>query len=362
MLRVMMTLDAVGGVWPYALDTAAMLTAQGMACRLLGLGPPPARPVALPPGVDVVWTDEPLDWMVTDEAALDTVAPAIAAWARDWRADVVHLSAPSQAVGQPDGPAVIVQSHSCVPTWWAAMRGNDLPAEWRWQVERNRAGFHRADGVIVPSASHGHALKRVYGVVPRLRVVPNATTSVTNFSVDKQAYVFAAGRWWDEGKNGQVLDAAAARTSWPILMAGALAGPNGTRLNLENAIALGQLPGAEVRVHMARAAIFAAPSRYEPFGLAVLEAASVGACLLLADIATFRELWDGAAIFVDPIDPSAWSHTIAALADDPPRRAALGEQARLKAAAFTFDSQRVALLAAYDAAVRVQSMPIAEFV
>ena len=39
---------------------------------------------------------------------------------------------------------------------------------------------------------------------------------------------------------------------------------------------------------------------YEPFGLAVLEAAQAGCALVLSDIPTFRELWDGAAMFVPP--------------------------------------------------------------
>ena len=39
-------------------------------------------------------------------------------------------------------------------------------------------------------------------------------------------------------------------------------------------------------------------ARYEPFGLAVLEAAQAGMRLVLSDIPSFRELWDGAATFV----------------------------------------------------------------
>ena len=39
-------------------------------------------------------------------------------------------------------------------------------------------------------------------------------------------------------------------------------------------------------------------ARYEPFGLAVLEAAQAGMALVLSDTPGFRELWDDAAIFV----------------------------------------------------------------
>ena len=362
MLRVLMTVDAVGGVWPQVRDAAAMLTANGMTCRLLGFGPAPEQSATLPPGVDLVWADQPLDWLVTDEAALASVGPTIMAHAQDWKADIVHLSAPTQAAGLPPGPVVVVQSHSCVPTWWAAVKGGDLPAEWKWQVARNQAGLRRADGVIVPSVTHGRALRDCYGSMTQPRVVSNACVGDSDVSPIKQDYVFAAGRWWDEGKNGALLDAAASKLSWPVLMAGSLSGPNGTRLDLRHAVALGQLPAAATRAHMARAAIFVAPSLYEPFGLAVLEAACAGASLLLADIPTFRGLWDGAAHFADPADGDAWVHAIETLAKDAPLRAYLGEQARARSATFTFDRQRRDLLAAYDAALFLQAPPIEEFV
>ena len=52
------------------------------------------------------------------------------------------------------------------------------------------------------------------------------------------------------------------------------------------------------RAGSARCPIFVSAARYEPFGLAVLEAAQAGCALVLSDIPTFRELWDGAALFV----------------------------------------------------------------
>ena len=55
-----------------------------------------------------------------------------------------------------------------------------------------------------------------------------------------------------------------------------------------------------------RLRIFAAPALYEPFGLTVLEAAAAGCALVLGDIASLRENWEGAAIFLPPADASAW--------------------------------------------------------
>ena len=71
----------------------------------------------------------------------------------------------------------------------------------------------------------------------------------------------------------------------------------------------------------AKASVFASVSRYEPFGLAVLEAAQAGCALVLSDIPTFRELWDGAALFVPPEDPVALAEALRnTLQDDPSER------------------------------------------
>jgi hypothetical protein len=44
-----------------------------------------------------------------------------------------------------------------------------------WQIQRNHAGFQRANAVIVPSRSHACALSKVYGRLPPLHVIYNAT-------------------------------------------------------------------------------------------------------------------------------------------------------------------------------------------
>jgi glycosyltransferase involved in cell wall biosynthesis len=352
--RVLLTLDAVGGVWRYTLDLAAALDSHGIACLLVGFGPKPTpeqrEACAQFSHAELVWIDAPLDWMVNKEAALAPATTALTRLARDWNADLLHLNLPSQAVGLPADLAVVVASHSCVPTWWQAVRGRDLPPEWRWQRQRNKTGFDRAAAVLAPSASHAAALRRVYGPLPGLEVVHNATRVSAAAATEKEDIVLSVGRWWDEGKNGGVLDAAAAASPWPVLMAGPLQGPHGESARFTNASATGSLPAHEVLSLMRRAALFAAPSRYEPFGLAVLEAGLCGCALVLADIPTFRELWQGAAIFVPPDDPVAWAEALAALAADPARRQRLASLAQSSAARFTPQRQLQSLLSIYTAA------------
>ncbi len=337
-----MTVDAIGGVWRYAVDLARGLRDRGVACRLIGLGPCCDRGAE----PDLVWTDLPLDWLAADTDALADVAGTLSALARDWDADLLHLNLPSQAAGLQADLPVVVASHSCVPSWWQAMRGTALPPAWAWQLDANRAGFDRADAILVPSASHARALHAVYGPLARLHVVHNATDAEPGDD-DKQAFVLAAGRWWDEAKDAATLDRAARSAQWPVRMAGAMRGPGGQVVSLAYAQPLGELAPGALGELMRACAIFAAPSRYEPFGLAVLEAATQHAALLLADIPTFRELWQEAAIFVPPGDADAFAGAIDRLAGDGALRRELGQRAARIAARLRPARQLDGVVAAY---------------
>jgi len=345
-----MTLDAVGGVWRYAVDTARGLNGLGIACRLVGFGPPPdAAKIAecrSLPNTDLVWADAPLDWMVADDAALRPVTQELIRLASAWQPDLLHLNLPTQAAGLPAGWPVVVVSHSCVPTWWQSVRAGVLPESWDWLRRRNASGFERADMVLVPSASHGAALQKAYGKLSRLRVLQNGT-SASPSAGGQEKFVLAAGRWWDEAKNAACLDAAAAHIRWPVVMAGPLGGPDGTETMLLHARSAGPLAPAALGATMRRAAMFAAPSRYEPFGLAVLEAAMSGAALVLADIPTFRELWGDVAVFVPTTDHLGWAAAINALSEDADRRTGLAARSQLRAIGMTIDRQARCLAECY---------------
>ena len=63
---------------------------------------------------------------------------------------------------------------------------------------------------------------------------------------------------------------------------------------------------------IARAAIYALPAHYEPFGLSILEAAMSGCALVLGDIPSLREIWGDAAVFVHPDNRDAVARCLAA--------------------------------------------------
>lgn len=350
--RILMTLDAAGGVWQYAMALAGELRRAGSALMFAGVGPrpTPAQMAEAQAIGSLVWLQSPPDWLAADEQALLPLADEIAALVREHDMDLVHLNAPTQAAALDVPCPVVAVSHSCVVTWFHVVRGSVPEDEtWAWHMPRNSMGFARADMIVSPSEAHASALEACYGALPHLRVVHNAVAPATG-KTKRENIIAAAGRWWDDGKNGKVLDEAAARSIWPVFAAGPTQTTGNGGMAFRHATSLGPIRHDEARELMAQAGIFVSPSLYEPFGLAALEAAHAGTPLVLADIPTYRELWDGAAAFFPPQAVSALAQILNQLARDSDRRTAMGNAARDRAQDFTLARQAAAMQAIYHEA------------
>lgn len=337
-LRVLMTVDAVGGVWTYALDLAAALRPLGIETVLAVLGPAPSDAQrAAAKDVRLVETGLDLDWLAPDEAAVRETARAVAALARRERVDLIQLNQPALAA-EPMPVPVVAAVHSCVATWWAAVEQGPLPEAFAWQTALVRAGLARADAVVCPSTAFAEAVRAIYHLPVAPEVVPNGRRAADVPTATTADHAFTAGRLWDRGKNLAVLDRAAASLSAPLLAAGPVEAPHGERVALERIEALGQLGADQVTAQLARRPVFVSAARYEPFGLAVLEAAQAGCALVLSDIPTFRELWSDAATFVDADDADGFARAITALIADPDTREAEGAAARGRSSRFTAEA------------------------
>src|SRR5215212_1492795 len=111
-MKLLMTTDTVGGVWTYALDLAAALEPHGVEVTLATMGAAMSaqqrRDVAKRPNVDVRESTFKLEWMHEPEQKL---AP-----------DVVHLNGYAHG-SLPFRAPVAVVAHSCVLSWWRAVKG-----------------------------------------------------------------------------------------------------------------------------------------------------------------------------------------------------------------------------------------------
>jgi len=334
---VLMTADAVGGVWSYALGLCAALPDIRFVLATLGPRPRPAQRAAVAPLKNVVLaeSDFSLEWMAGGQADVGASRRWLEALAGRHGVDLVHVNGYAQACLDGPRPTIVV-AHSDVLSWWMAVRREPVPPEWRDYRRQVLCGLRAADRVVAPTRAVQHDLQRQYGLALRnASVIPNGVDVGAFAPRRKQPVILASGRVWDAAKNLWLLDDIAPELPWPIEIAGDVAHPGNGVARLRFAGPLGVLGPAEMRDHLAEAAIFAAPALYEPFGLGILEAAAAGCPLVLGDIPSLRENWDGAAIFLPPDDRSQWRSALARLIGDQEERERLAAAARARAERFT---------------------------
>jgi glycosyltransferase involved in cell wall biosynthesis len=338
-LRLLMTADTVGGVWTYACELISALRVHDVEVTLATMGAPPSpgqvRAIAALPNAELESSSYALEWMPEPWRDVDAASEWLLGIAERIKPDVVHINGYAHAALS-FGVPVISVAHSCVCTWFRAVRGCDAPSEWDEYRRRVTAGLTAAEAVVAPTEAILRDILGAYGLQRSARVSANGRDGAAWQPAPKQPFVLAAGRLWDEAKGLAALDAAAASVAWPIHVAGPTAGPAGEgAVQARGVRLLGELRPEALADWMSRAAIYALPARYEPFGLSVLEAALAGAALVLGRIDTLQEVWGEAAVYVPPDDPHALAYALDQLAHDPLRRRALAASSRARALSLT---------------------------
>lgn len=354
-MKVLMTADAVGGVWTYALDLSAALARHDISVGLATMGPRPndAQRAAVErlSHVQLVESEYRLEWMADPWRDVSAAGEWLIELANDAAVDVVHLNGYSHAALPWRRPVVCV-AHSCVVTWWHAVHREPPPAEWETYRHNVTRGLNNADLVIAPTHAFLEQLQSCYGFKRRTQVIRNGRLQNVSPAVGSDAWpdvaafggaqrepiLLGCGRLWDAAKNLSVLDAAAEGLPWPAYVIGDDSGPDGQTFSSRALRPFGPLGHADVASWLQRSSIFVHPALYEPFGLAVLEAAAAGCALVLSDIPTLRELWDGAAEFHNPRDSTQLHARLEELIADSAKRTALAAAAQRRADEYGVDS------------------------
>ena len=335
-MRILMTADAVGGVFAYALELVDGLAEHDVEVVLAVTGPPPSaeqrRRIAAAPlagygerGYALEWMDQP--WHDLEQTAFWLVELVEAA-----QPDLVHLNGFAHGALELGRPKVVV-GHSCVLSWHEAVHRRPAGPEWtRYRAAVTR-GIRGADALVAPTRALLAELRRFYEPRCLCEAIPNGLAGLSPRS--KEPYVLGAGRVWDEAKNLAAVERVAERLDWAVVVAG-----EGSRI--------GRVDGDRMRELYGAAAIFAEPARYEPFGLAALEAGLCGCALVLGDIATLREVWGDAALSVDPFDDDALAHELERLIADDAERERLGRAARRRALSYSRERMAAAYLDLYE--------------
>jgi glycosyltransferase involved in cell wall biosynthesis len=344
--RVLMTADTVGGVWTYALDLARGLAREGVEVALATMGAPLCPDQRREAGsLPVFESSYRLEWM---QDPWDDVAQA-GGWLRELETrlapDIVHLNGYAHA-SEPFRAPVLVVGHSCVLSWWRAVKAAEAPATWERYRNAVAGGLRAADFVVAPSRAMLRSLECDYGPLAASAVVPNGRDAAAFTPGEKEPLLFTAGRLWDEAKNLAAVEAAAARLPWPAFVAGENRHPDGSVRESPLRL-LGRVPAEEVARWLARASIYVLPAKYEPFGLSALEAALAGCALILGDLPSLREVWGDAACYVPPDDAAMLEAEARCLIDDAALRRRMAARARSRALSFTPERMARGYLSAY---------------
>jgi glycogen(starch) synthase len=347
--RVLVTADCVGGVWTYALDVCEGLARRGHEVLLAAVGDEVScrrGRAAVLPGVAIELRPFRSEWMDAPWADVARTRSWLDEICRDWRPDLIHLNT-YVVPSEPTAPTLLV-SHSDSISWHRAVLGSPAPAAWRRYAALVGSALDQVDLVVAPTRAVARDLAESFGYEGDVRVIPNGRTPRhLPAAGPRTGPVLGVGRLWDAAKNLRALDRVAPRLTAAVELVGETRHPDGGDVSLPACATPGVLDPAALAARYRAAAVYALPARYEPFGLSALEAASHGCPLVLGDIASLRETWDGAAVFVDPFDDGALERALAKLLADPGRRADLGRAAARRALDFGVEPMLGAYLAAY---------------
>jgi glycosyltransferase involved in cell wall biosynthesis len=340
--HVMMTADAVGGVWTYAVELASSLAALGVRTTLVTMGGTlrgeQHAQVSRIPGCRLIESTFKLEWMQDPWEDVSTAGDWLLGLEERECPDVIHLNGYALAALGWHAPRVVV-AHSCLLSWWRAVTGERPPVKYERYRQAVASGLRAADSVVVPTREMLHSLRDNYRAPTRARVIPAGVRPASLSAARKEPLVLAAGRLWDQAKNLATLAAVAPRLPWPVYLAGSDE-PAGAVRRYEGLHMLGWLEREALRHWMSRASIYVLPARYEPFGLSILEAALGGCALVLGDIPALREIWQDDAVFVPPDDESALLEAVHELVRDEAWRRAMARAARSRAQS-SFGSDRL---------------------
>jgi glycogen synthase len=342
-MRILMTTDTVGGVWTFTEELAGDLLRRGCAICLVSIGPPasPAQQ-AWCEQMQIQWhgsfyyeeVDAPLEWMQNNTDAYEKAAPRLLHLAGAFGADILHSN--QFCFGAiPTGIPKVITAHSDVFSWAQACRGAPLePSEWLTCYSvMVRRGLHEADSIVAPTHWMADTLARTFGLLRVPAVIPNGRTLPPAIETgDRRLQAVTAGRLWDEAKNVSLL--ASIQSPIPLLLAGnAQHGSAVMDGSLGHVTTLGQIASDDLLALFRESSIYICTSRYEPFGLAPLEAALCGCAVLAYDISSLREVWDSAALYFDSgASLTALLHQLKA---DPWRLAAAQQRSLARARTFT---------------------------
>jgi glycosyltransferase involved in cell wall biosynthesis len=318
-MHALVTADTIGGVWTYVRELVTGLVRRGVHVTLVSFGdiPTPSQMEWMNELYDLDFrpTGFHLEWMQDAERDIRVSSEYLQAIVQEVEPDVIHLNQYCYGSLEMGAPKIVV-AHSDVVSWWVSVHGEQPPPNrWsEWYRSVVTAGIAGADVVVAPSQWMLSNVHANYTRPTQEYVIYNGRTpTLFNPHITKEEYVLSVGRLWDGGKQTALLTKI--DPGWPVYIAGAEQHPESGQgfeslWKNDRVYLRGVLSEAQLRHLYGRAPVYVATSRYEPFGLAPLEAALSRCAIVANNIDTFHELWGDRAFYFDR--NSGWILTLIA--------------------------------------------------
>lgn len=280
--------------------------------------------------------------------------------------DVVHATNHAAVPPASRGQALVATVHDLAFDAFPDL----FPATWRRLYRLGlRAAIRRADLLLTPSGSTAEALATRGADPARIRITPLASF-LPPTDADPEEVVARLGiegpfvlcpATLEPRKNQVTLIRAYRQIAPEVPHTLVLAGPDGWGVDQIAEECARPGPGAVIRTGRVspedldalyrRADAVAYVSRYEGFGLPVLEAMQRGTPVVASTTGALAETAGDAALLADPDDVGAIAGALAAALTDPGLRATLSARGRERAAGFSWAATARATLDAYREAV-----------
>ncbi len=313
-MHILVTADAIGGVWTYTRELVSGLISRGEQVTLVSFG-------EIPTPQQTEWIDAlslagaklefhptafKLEWMQESEDDLNASAEYLKAIIAETKPDLLHFNQYFYGNLECEVPRIVV-AHSDIVSWWMAVHGTE-PKDGRW-IRKYRGyvsqGLSHATAVVAPTRWMLEQVKKHYAAPKLGSVVYNGRSpKLFNPHISKDDSALTVGRIWDFGKNAALLT----RIDPPCIVhvVGSTKNPETVvtsagmvESSTPKLFFKGVLADLQLQQLYARSGLYIATSRYEPFGLAPLEAALSRCAIVASDIPPLREIWGDTAVYFE---------------------------------------------------------------
>lgn len=344
-MHILVTTDTLSGSWTYTRELVTGLVTRGVRVTLVSFGeiplPNQTAWMDLLHGLEYRPTAFRLEWM--DEARHDLAESRdfLCSLVRELHPDLLHLHQFCHGNLPGNVPRVVMAQGDIISWTHAVQERPPKPSRWlNWYRESVIRGIEAADAVVAPSEWMLDAIRSAY-IRPRRGSViyPGRNPIFFNPYVSKEDSVLSVGRLHDAGKQVFLLTQHAHPFS--VCIVGAEHTVPVPRVPIradvkvstdQSCVAVrGPQTEAQLRALYSRAAVYAATPRYEPLGIAPLEAAFSRCAIVANDIPSFREVWGDAVLYFRTNDAGSLAATLKKLDADRGLRQAYAERAFTRA-------------------------------